>query len=347
MIRSVTFEVRVLRSGAQLARLRWPDELPPTVYASASAAVKASLSGTFFPAPEMDLARDELQAVMIEDGVETPIGVFVPTTATDVRDGAARMVQLQAYDRTYYLSDTRTASTLCFAAGRVYTAVINELVTLAGSPAALVVPSDKVLATDRADWPMGTDVLTIANDLLREIGYAPIWADPRGFLRAAPAPALDGSRIDWVYTPSGTPAQRLTAGGSSRSDLWSRPNVFVLICANPDLPAPLVATAKNENPVSASSILRRGREIVTVQQVDNVPDQAALQAMADRICRESMMGTQTVTFETPLQAGHGIGDVVAIQHPDFTGLFRETAWSMDLRAGAIMQHTAERMMPNA
>ena len=138
-------------------------------------------------------------------------GGFTPVEVTGVSSIHKAMLCMTAAEekRIFVLCDDEAACTRL-------AAVINELLTLAGSPTALVVPSDKVLATDRADWPMGTDVLTIANDLLREIGYAPIWADPRGFLRAAPAPALDGSRIDWIYAPSGTPAQRLTAGGSSR-----------------------------------------------------------------------------------------------------------------------------------
>ena len=55
-----------------------------------------------------------------------------------------------------------------------------------------------------------------------------------------------------------------------------------------------------------------------------------------------MLGTKTITFQSLAEPGHGIGDVIAIDHPTFGGIYEETGWYIELKEGSMMKHTAKR-----
>lgn len=79
-----------------------------------------------------------------------------------------------------------------------------------------------------------------------------------------------------------------------------------------------------------------------VFKVDQIADQEALQAYADRLRTESMMATQAVTFYVPAEGGHGMQDVISIDHPDVGGIYMETGWSLAMAQGEGMTITARR-----
>ena len=106
------------------------------------------------------------------------------------------------------------------------------------------------------------------------------------------------------------------------------------------------ATAKNTNPQSPLSIPRRGREIVSVTQLNNVADQDTLQAYADRLRNESMIGGETIRIQTALIPGFGVADVVALHYEDIAALCIERAYTMELRVGGTMSHELERVVYN-
>ena len=129
---------------------------------------------------------------------------------------------------------------------------------------------------------------------------------------------------------------------SAGTDIFSAPNVFICTCANADRSATLTATAVNDSPVSSKSTIRRGMRICQQVKVNEIADQAALDAYAKRLVTESLLSTQTVEFSTLAEAGHGVGDIIAIDHPTIGGIYEETGWSLTLRAGELMKHTAKR-----
>ena len=114
------------------------------------------------------------------------------------------------------------------------------------------------------------------------------------------------------------------------------------ICSNPDLATPLVARAENNSPSSSISIFKRGQRITQVVKVDNIASQEALQAYVDDLCFQSQLGTRTITFYSLPEGGHGVGDVLSIDAPDFGGIYEETGWQLRLSPGELMTHTAKR-----
>lgn len=90
MIRHISARVDILRTVCAAALCRSRSRSPPSVMADSASAIKTSLAGVFLHTGEIDYLNDELQPVLIIDGVETPIGVFVPGTVTTSSKGYGR-----------------------------------------------------------------------------------------------------------------------------------------------------------------------------------------------------------------------------------------------------------------
>ena len=147
--------------------------------------------------------------------------------------------------------------------------------------------------------------------------------------------------VDHTYRADGESI--ITADYSYSDDTFDKANVFKLYCQNPEFPEPLSATAVNDDAASPFSTVSLGARVLYVESVDNVPDQATLQAKADEMMRKSKYRTETVEFTTAIAPGHKTFDTLAIDNGEITGLYRETEWRMELAAGGYMTHKAERV----
>ena len=48
----------------------------------------------------------------------------------------------------------------------------------------------------------------------------------------------------------------------------------------------------------------------------------------DDLCFQSQLGTRTITFYGLPEGGHGVGDVLSIDCPEFGGIYEETGWQL-------------------
>lgn len=361
MTRSVDFEYRVLRNGVFFGRLQAPDGSGRTLRMDDSAEIKTALSGSFSPvvtdvdgvALTPDWLTDELQPVMILDGVEHELGVFLPAAVTPAESDGVESLEIEAYDRCWRVKDTYTESLLYFAAGTNYLTAVEQLLTACGIGLVIKTPTAQAFPEAREDWGVGTSYLTIVNELLAEISYKPLWFNNRGAAVLEPAAVPTAANIQHTISDQpedqaagALPIIRMLPQISRETDIYQAPNVFVVICSNADKSGPLVARAENTNPQSPLSIMRRGRRIVQVSRVNNIADLASLQAYADRLRDDSMIGGETVKVVTALQPGFGAADVTALRYKDLSAVCVEHAWTMDLRPGGAMQHTLERVVVN-
>lgn len=336
------YKIKVLRDGGCLTELEWDARSSPVVDVSADAEIKSSFQGTFLENAVFDMLKDELQPVIGIGGAERPLGIYRCATASISRDSSGRRLKIEAYDRSWCLKSTRTEHILHFSAGEKYIDVILRLLAGAGIVLAVTTASAAVLPAGREDWDIGTDHLTIINQLLSEIGYRSLWFDAFGYARIEPYTAPDGRAIVRQYSSRDISRLPMAPEYSEEADLFDAPNVFVCICSNADRAAALTATAVNDSPISGKSVFRRGMRIVEVVKVDQAADQAALQAYADKLKFESTLETRTVQFAVPPEAGHGMWDVIAVDHPDIGGIYLETGWRMTLGAGEKMTIRARR-----
>lgn len=342
MTREISYKIKILRNNACVASLAWAADNAPTIEMDSETEIKSSFQGTLIHCPDYDPLKDELQPVIVIDGRETPLGIFACATQSTSWDRETRFINIEAYDRCWRVKSTRTETVLHFSAGTKYIAVVEQLLTSAGIGLVVKTDTAAVLPADREDWDIGTDHLTIINDLLKEINYNPLWFDAEGYAHIEPYKAPSSAFIQRHYSARDIRRLPMLPGGEEETDIFSAPNVFICMCSNADRSTSLVATAVNDSPLSSKSVFRRGRRIVEVIKVNQIADQAALQAYADRIRTESMMSTRALTFYVPAEGGHGMQDVISIDHPDFGGIYMEAGWSLTMAPGEGMAIKAKR-----
>lgn len=364
MSRELDFKYRLIRGGAYCALLRVREEQEPAIYMDSARDLKMSFSAIFDPVAEdvdgnpvaIDWLSDEVQPCLIINGTEHPLGLFRLVTPSNDDNGVTEYVRVETYDRCWRVQQTKTESLVFFAAGTLYIDAIEQLLTAAGIETVLATPSNAVLSNDREDWDIGADHLTIVNQLLDEIGYKSLWFNAWGAAILEPKSVPEESEIKHVLyaldpdsDQANLPEDAITEilpGLSRESDLYDAANVFIVVCANPDKSGIMMATAENNNPQSPLSIQRLGRRVVRKVQVDNIPDQPALQAYADRLRDESMWAGETIQTSTALLPGWGVQDVVALHYKDVLGICISKSYSMQLKVGGRMTHVMERVVYN-
>lgn len=341
MTRTLDFRFVIVRGGADYLEIN--PVSAPTIRCDDSAEIKMSLSGQFFDDERIDWLSDEIRVEVNIDGVAHPLGVYLVSTASRKDDGTTKQVNIEAFDRCWIVKDNYTENLLYFAQGTNYLTAISQLLTTCGIAIVAMTPNDATMQEAREDWNVGTSYLEIINQLLSEINYNPLWFDKDGVAILEPVSvptiqnvehSLDNSNVKSLLLPQIT----------QESDIFQAPNVFICICSNADKNAPMVATSVNANPQSPLSVMRRGRRIATVVQVDNIASQEELQTYADTLRNESLIRGETIQVTTGILPDFGVADVVSLIYDDIADICVDRAWDMRLEVGGEMKHTLERVV---
>lgn len=342
-MRQIDFKYILMRNGADLGELQSYIDEAPSITMDDAAEIKTSLRGTFALSPIANWLTDEIQPVMILDGIEHSLGVFRPATVTSNQDESVKTLSIEAYDRCWVVRDNYTESIVSFAVGTNYLTPIKQLLAAAGIALIIEEPTAATLTETREDWDVGTSYLTIINDLLSEINYKPLWFNAQG------AAVLESYKIPTTenvqHTLDSSNAECLMLPENQReTDIYSAPNVFLCVCSNPDKDGSLVSEAVNDNPQSPLSVMRRGRRIMRVVQLNNIASQQELDDYAATLRNQSMYSGETIVLSTALLPGYGVDDVTAVILPEVSGICKERRWQMELRVGGAMRHTLERVV---
>lgn len=344
MTRSVDILFRVVRGGADFGEIYAMGNSTPRLRTSCNGSIHMSLSGDFAdPGDSVDWSTDMIKPMLIIDGVEHSLGLLYVTTVQQVINEFTRYVHIEAFDQCWFLKNYQTESLLYYATADRYTPVISTLLSNAGIGSARITPNLTLFGTAREDWKIGTDYLTIINELLEEINYSPIWFDAEGTAVIEPMPNPESGNIRHVLDEKDVKSL-LIPEMSVNSDFYSTPNVFKLICSSPDRSTPLIATATNTDGSSPISVPRRGRKIMKTIYVNNIGSQQDLQDMADRMCRDTLIRTERISIKTGLLYGFELNELVALNFAGESSICIEKGWTMDLKPGGIMTHNMERMV---
>ena len=345
-IRTIDFRYRILRNAVDFCTIRPTSDGWPSLRMDSDAAIRTSMRGTFLPpAEDVNWMADEICPEMIIDGTTYSLGVFQPATVDLINTDTGTALQIEAYDRSWTVRDSKLTERQYFAAGTNYISAVSSLLVSAGIGMISATATDLTMPEPREDWDVGTSRLDIINELLTEIGYRLLWFDAKGMARLEPYESISAFNIR--HSISDQDVRSLLLPGMSRqTDVYNSPNVFVAICSNPDKPAGMIATAENYSGQSPISIPRRGRKIVQVTRLNNIASQAELQAYVDRQLTDSLMSGETMIVSTGLLPGFDTGEVTSLQYGDLFAICREKAWTMELRVGGTMTHTLEREVIN-
>lgn len=332
----------ILRNGGTYKQI-YPAGTPE-IWCMTSSELKLSMRGSFYDDnnfKDVDFLTDRLQIEATINGVVYPCGQYIITSEAYRKTDNIKTVELEGYCVLYLAQRKKLEERLYIPAGTLYTTQINALLIGAGIINFVTTPSAFTFAVDREDWEIGTPYLTIINDLLREINYNSAWVDMDNIVRITPYTSPSVNNITQSYS-----AGRYSIIGddyTKSNDNHSKSNVFKVTCSNPELPNPLTATATNDDPASPFSTVNIGR-VLHVENVDNTPNQAALQSTADTLKLKSLLTTETVEIVTAINPVHTAFDVLALANDDVTGIYSETEWSLSLAANADMRHKAKRVI---
>lgn len=341
----VTSRFEVIRNGAVTEHnLTAVGDDYPTVTMAADGEIKTSMYGVFEHNDNVDYLNDEIRPYYIKDGIEYPLGIYMVGTLTTKHTKYGKDEDtIEAYDRALRLKQTKTETRYYIAAGTPYMTAIQSLIMGAGIPRIRMDDCEDTLATDREDWEIGTEYLTIINALLSEINFSDVWFDFDGVARLERYEAPSSSNIDREYRDD--EYSIIAPEYTEEMDIYEAPNVFIVNVSNPDYDNPMTATGINDSMISALSTVRRGRRILaTPVELDNIASQTALQKYADNLAVKSMFATQKIKFYTAVNPAHGVGDVIGLYNGELVGVYEETDWKIEIRPGALMEHQAKKVV---
>jgi hypothetical protein len=276
--------------------------------------------------------------------VEWPLGVFLMEAPSRQRNGGVGRRVIDAFDRALTLEQWKTQNRIYFPAGTNYVTAVKEILTRARMNNADIAPSGRVMEIDK-EYPVGTSAQTAINELLAALNYGSLSID------------ADGAAWAEAYLPPSQRTPKISYIAEKHSVLEPKfddsmalsriPNVFIVIADNAEAGTPLKSVFVNNNASSPLSTVSRGREIVDVKHVKDIFDKESLDARAYRTALEATSAYRTLKFSTLQNPNHGESDTLYIHIPgvvDAPAKFMETAWSMELRAGAMMSHEARMVV---
>lgn len=321
----------------------WTVGNEPVMTISRDAVLHRSMQGTFEHNPLVDYITDELQPVAVIDGVEQPIATLIIGSAQKNIENGFVKVKIEAYDRALKLKNNKCTGIYHLPQGTNYISAIRAILSDCGIVSVSAQPTANTLPTAR-EYLLGTDFLTICNELLTEINYDTIDFDGTGLCVLKKHVEPTASAIKWRYgnAEQFSVLQHTKDSYTEDEDIFDAPNVFVCTCANPDMGEDMVATAENANPSSKKSTFARKMRIVQVVNVDNIASQNELQAYADRLRNESLWSSKTISFVSLYDGNHASGDVVAISNEGLNGIYMETSVEWKLSDDAVLQHRARK-----
>lgn len=306
-----------------------------TLRMDSTAAVHTRLSAVFAAVEGADLLHDRILLEL--DG--SPAGEFLTTSCQSRYDGDCLLWQLEAKDAAWLLQRSRLEQRLCLPAGASYMEEVQKLLRQAGIQRIRADRCSETLSTPR-QWELGESRLSIVGQLLEEMGFAPLSFDGEGWALLRQYVSPQKQAVSHIFGSEVQPVERDCV---SSLDLLQAANVFVVVADSPRRSDSLRATASNDDPNSPISTVHLGRIMAEVTVLEDAPSQEALQRCADRLRDESLLSAQTVEFYTkPCLCP--AGSLVALEHPQLSGLYREQGWLMELGQESRMKHEGRSVM---
>lgn len=275
--------------------------------------------------------------------VEFPLGVFLLSSPRRIDAGAGVIKrEIDAYDGLVILLNDKFTQRHTVVAGTRYYDEVVAILASAGISTYSLEQTDAVLPRD-IEFEPGREKLFAINELLRQINYTQIHVDENGYYVAYQYRSPSERSEDYRYITNGTSVT--FDGASEELDLFEVPNVFSVTRTNEE-EEPLTSVFVNDNPNSPTSTVARGFQIVDFREIDDIADQAALDAYVERIAFEASQVYGRIEFSTALMPFHGYSNVVAFNYTplEIDGKFLELSWTMDLAVGGVMTHEVRQIV---
>lgn len=275
--------------------------------------------------------------IMIENTLKWwPLGVFLFIKPKKVKD----KVNCQIYDETMIPQQAQILTPKLFLAGTTYIEVLSYLLISCGitkislQPTTLTLPADLIMddSKNKLGW---------FNYIADQINYNKLSVDNEGWFVSnkyiEPSPA----NVGYIYNQGDMSI--ISGDVESSMDSWLVANVFKRVVSSSEV-GELVSIYTNDNPTNDFSTVKRGFEIIDNKMVDNVASQLELDNLTRKAAFKANQVEQEVIFSTLNMPHHSVNDILELRHDEVSGIFVEKSYTITLKAGALMEHTVERLV---
>lgn len=287
---------------------------------------------------EFNMFRDRIRPVLIRDGVETSLGVYMIMAAPKTIGETSDFLSVEGYDETMIVKQAAFEDRTFYASGSSYITIIQQILTTLGLTDIYVEDSDAVLPND-LEVATGDNCLDFINNLLDAINYQHLYADADGVIQIRQI--KDPTAPEFIYR--NREAFNIKPPIKLEQDIYSLPNVLIGIYSSPDFDEPIVYKKVNDDPQSLISTVSRGYKVVQKYELYNVASDNELEDYIDRLSFEAMQATERVTFSSIAEGGHEPNTAIQLDTDLVRGLFIEKEWDITIAQNSFtMNHTAER-----
>ena len=321
-------------------------QLGGSITLNSLAEIKRTANFTFSESElaDVDWLNDRIRPIFIlempnGDKLEWALGTFLLSSPS--RKYQNRVTRdVEAYDANVILTEDKFDNRYRIPAGTGYIAAVTDILNGAGIWKIDIMSHAGTLATDK-EFEIGTSKLTAINELLSVINYTSLWMDETGYAVAKPYVLPTEREPEYEYRTDDISIMQPDA--ANEIDLFDVPNVWVVTASNPEKD-PLVSRYVNDSATSKTSTVSRNRRIVDFREIDDIYDQATLDAYVQRIAYESSQVYDRMVFNTATMPHHTYSDALLIQY-DKLGVsekYIETSWTMNLSLGGLQNHECRR-----
>jgi hypothetical protein len=309
-----------------------------TITWNGTARVQRTCSGVRFDNAgwnDVNPFTDWLLPVIVDDGVDRPLGLFT------VLDDTRRFIgpENQSLPSPYLadgavLLDQPSLFTLAGRLGEQLSSVAERFLDAAGVTRRVVVPTGDTVGEPVA-VPAGNTYLDGLLGIALLAGFLPPYFDAHGVLRfEPPRPITDAAVVEH---------DGATIVAESRvvsDDLLDAPNTF-LVVGGGATNAPVLAVAEVSPSAPNSIINRGGRRVTKVIREQGIVNATQAEQIARTIAATDPRSYGQVSFTTPPDWRHDSYTLVNV----YGETYRETQWSLDLSPNGLMTHVVTKAEP--
>ena len=294
---------------------------------------------------EIDWINDRIRPIfnlkMPDGGVaKWSLGVFLISSPNRKYNGTQVIRELELFDKNLILREDKITERLFYDKNKKYTDLIKDIINSAGIPQIEIEDSPLVLPLER-EFDLGTPKLQIINELLEEINYKKIWVDNNGVYQVNKYIEPSKREVEYSYRSDDTSI--ITPDMVEEIDLFNAPNVWHVTYSNPEA-LPKVATYENNSLSSITSIPNRGRRIVKLEKIENIPDQQTLESITKRIAYNDSQIYSTFTFSTSIMPHHSNDNMlfIDVKGMDVSSKYLEKSWRINFNG--TMEHQCKKIV---
>lgn len=291
---------------------------------------------------EIDLCIAPYFKILSPDGwLSYQLGIYIMTSPRRSDENSKIYQSVDCYDKSIILKEDKLTDRLYIAAGSKYVREVQKIIASAGITK-VDIESTNLTCSTELEFEIGTDKLSVINDLLYAINYNPLHFDRTGTAVSSRYIEPSGRETEEEYITNDLSI--IKSGAEQHQDLYNIPNVIIRYTDDPDMPQ-LRSEYINDKSDNVLSTVSRGRKIVDIESVDDIADQVTLDAYVRRVAIEKSQINDIITLATAIMPHHGYKNCIFVRH-DKLGIgskYIETAWSMDLIVGGTMNHQLKRV----